>query len=71
MKKTVNPLLAFTFVVLTVTCFHACKKNSDGECHTCKAIGPDNNIVDEDQICNEAQATAFRNANPGKEIVCD
>ena len=71
MKKTVNPLLVFAFVALTITSFHACKKNSDGECSTCKALGADNLVVDEAEICNEAQATDFRNANPGAEIVCD
>mgnify|MGYP003576988329 CR=1 FL=1 len=71
MKKTVNPLLAFAFVVMTITCFHAWKKSSDGDCRTCKALSPDNGVVDEAQICNESQETAFRNSNPGTEIVCD
>jgi hypothetical protein len=46
------------------------KKSDDYECRTCQALGNDQ-IEDEEEVCSQAEETAFRNANPGKEIVCD
>lgn len=73
MKKTVKPFMVFAFLLFSITLLHGVgcsKKSDDAECRTCKALGLDG-IEDEDEICSEAEETAFRNANPGKEIVCD
>jgi hypothetical protein len=73
MKRSVRPFMAFAFLLFSITLIHGVgcsKKNDNDECRTCKAIGFDT-IEDEDVVCSEAEETAFRNANPGLEIVCD
>lgn len=74
MKKSVNPFMAFAFLVFAITTVHGIgcskKNNDDGECRTCKAFGVDN-VEDEEVVCSDAEETAFRNKNSGFEISCD
>ena len=65
--------MVFAFIIFSVMLVHGVgcsKKSDDGECRTCRALGTDG-VEDEAEVCSEAQETAFRNDNPGKEIVCD
>jgi hypothetical protein len=73
MKKTVRPFMVFAFLIFSITLIHGsgCKKNTDNEeCRTCKAFGVDN-VVDEEEVCSDAEETAFRNKNSGLEISCN
>jgi hypothetical protein len=73
MKKTVNPFMAFAFLIFAITLFHGygcSKKTGNEDCQTCKAIGG-SGVQDEAKICTEADMTNFHNDNPGTEIVCD
>jgi hypothetical protein len=71
MKKSVNPFMLFAFLLFAITTMHGlgCKKNSDEDCRTCKAFGG-SGLEDEETVCSESEETAFRNANQGKEIMC-
>jgi hypothetical protein len=72
MKKSVNPFMVFAFVVFAVTVMHGvgCKKNTEKEeCRTCQAFGVDE-IIDEEEVCTDAEEAAFRAKNSGHEISC-
>jgi hypothetical protein len=73
MKKTVRPLVVLAVLFCTIALLHAtgCKKSTDKkeECRTCQAFGVDN-VVDEEQVCSDAEEQAFRNKNVGHEIEC-
>jgi hypothetical protein len=72
MKRSVNPFMLFAFLIFAITLMHGygCSKKSDQECRTCQAFGIDG-VEDEEEVCSEAEETAFRNANQGKEISCN
>lgn len=74
MKKTVKPFMLFAFIIFAITLVHSpgCSKkgDDDAECRTCKAFGIDG-IEDEAEVCSEAQESAFRSKNAGKEISCN
>jgi hypothetical protein len=74
MKKSVRPFMLFAFLIFTITLVHSsgCSKKGDdnGDCRTCKAFGVDGG-QDEAKVCSEAEESAFRSKNAGKEISCN
>jgi len=67
MKKRI---LFATLVFSTIYSFTSCsKKTEEPECKTCRAFSVDG-VVDETEVCSEAEETAFRNDNAGREISC-
>lgn len=49
----------------------SCKKGENEDCKTCKALNTNGSVAAEQQICSDAEQSAFSSANPGKEIVCN
>jgi hypothetical protein len=72
MKKTVKPFMVFAFLLFSLTLIHGvgCKKKTEKEeCRKCQAFGIDG-VMDEETVCTDAEETAFRNKNSGREISC-
>ena len=67
MKKRI--LLAAVFLSTIYFGFSCSKKTEEPECKTCRAFSVDG-VVDEAEVCSEAEETAFRNDNVGREISC-
>jgi hypothetical protein len=71
MKKTRIVFIVLVLSMVVVHSMEACSKNKEeeSECKTCKAFGIDG-VMDEEEVCSEAEEAAFRSANQGREISC-
>jgi hypothetical protein len=71
MKKTRIAFIVLLFSIVVIHGMEACSKNKEEEsqCKTCKAFGIDG-VMDEEEVCSEAEEAAFRSANPGRQITC-
>ena len=73
MKRMITVWLLL--IVLTVAFQISCAKKSSPDeqknCKTCKVFGGDNNnVLDEEKICSDAQEKALHDRFPGREIKC-
>jgi hypothetical protein len=67
--KSKSFLTAILIISLSTTVLNACsKKKEDANCKTCRAFTVDD--VKEEEVCSEAEETAFRNKYAGREISC-
>jgi hypothetical protein len=73
MKKAIPFVAACLIAGVLYTASAGChkKKSDDGECKTCKAFGPDLNLVDSATVCSESAENAFRSKNAGRQIKCN
>ena len=65
-KRIILAALLFTSFYVGISC---AKKTEEPACKTCRAFSVDGVVV-EAEVCSEAEETAFRNDNAGREISC-